>query len=140
MKAFLTLFLVAATTVAADATETPAQNPVLGTDTVHGCYSSMGSLVFNQSTTFNTQGLCTAYCRDMGSSVAAAQSKDCYCGDKYPPKNTLVDDSECTEPCPGYDTQVCGGYDTWTVYNTGVRISVSDEANTSDTSSYHQVI
>lgn len=131
----LSAILAAARLVAADAAETPAQDPVLGTDTVHGCYSSYGSMVFNSSSTFNTQGLCTEACRNLNKNTAATQSKECYCGDKYPAKNLLVDDSECTEPCPGYDTQVCGGADTWTVYNTGVRVSVSDEANATDTSS-----
>jgi cell wall integrity and stress response component len=120
---------------ASTGTEVAASDPITGTDTVHGCYSDLGNLVFNQTYLYNSQGACAGFCRDMGKYVGASQAKDCYCGDKYPAKNTLVDDSECTEPCPGFGSQACGGVDTWTVYNTGVRVSVADEANTTSTSS-----
>lgn len=119
----------------ATGTEVAAQTPVTGTDTVHGCYSNIDNLTFNGTYEFNTQGACAGYCRDLGKYVGAALSKDCYCGDEYPPLNTLVSDDQCTEPCPGYDQQACGGIDTWTVYNTGVRVSVANAANITDTSS-----
>ncbi|KAI0123764.1 hypothetical protein BJ170DRAFT_598964 [Xylariales sp. AK1849] len=117
------------------AEEQPVTSPVLGTDTVHGCYSSIGNLVFNQTDNFNTQGACAGYCRDMGKTVGASQSEDCYCGDKYPALNTLVADSECGEPCPGFGDQACGGLDTYTVYNTGVKVQVANEANVTDSTS-----
>jgi cell wall integrity and stress response component len=120
---------------ASTATEVAAEDPVSGTDTVHGCYSNIDNLVFNQTYEFNSQGACAGFCRDMGKYVGATQAKDCYCGDEYPALNTLASDDECTEPCPGYGTQACGGIDTWTVYNTGVRVSVANAANITDTSS-----
>jgi hypothetical protein len=134
MKAFMTLLPIAATVLASSsmttATEVAASEPMAGTDTVHGCYSSLGNLVFNQTYSYNSQGACADFCRGLGKPVAASQAKDCYCGTEYPAKNTLVADSECSEPCPGFSSQACGGVDTWTVYNTGVKVSVADSANT----------
>ncbi|KAI0849475.1 hypothetical protein F5Y00DRAFT_261607 [Daldinia vernicosa] len=116
--------------------EQPATDPVPGTDTVHGCYKSLGVLVLEQTIDFNSQGACTTLCRNKTNLVAATNAKDCYCGDKYPNKADLVDDSECTEPCPGFGTQACGGLDTYTVYNTGERVSVGEApAASSSTSS-----
>lgn len=47
-----------------------------------------------------------------------------------------MDDSNCDVPCPGYGTQACGGIDFYTVYNTGIMLSVSSsEKNTSTSSS-----
>lgn len=120
---------------ASTGTEVAAQDPVSGTDTVHGCYSNIDNLVFNQTYEFNTQGACAGFCRAMGKYVGATSSRDCYCGDEYPALNTLVSDDECTEPCPGYGQQACGGIDTYTVYNTGVKVSVANSANITDTSS-----
>ncbi|ORY60847.1 uncharacterized protein BCR38DRAFT_348970 [Pseudomassariella vexata] len=119
--------------------EVAATDPILGTDTVHGCYSSLGSLVKNATIEFNSQGSCAEACRSMGKYVGASNANDCYCGDKYPPLNTLVDDSECTEPCPGFGAQACGGIDTYTVYNTGVKVSVADSANLTTSSSSSSV-
>jgi cell wall integrity and stress response component len=118
-----------------EGTEVAAESPISGTDTVHGCYSYVDNLTLNSTNEFNSQGACATICRDLGKYVGATQAEDCYCGDEYPPLNTLVDDDECTEPCPGYGTEACGGIDTWTVYNTGVRVSVANEANITDTSS-----
>lgn len=120
---------------AATGVEQTATTPILGTDTVHGCYSSLGELKLNGTDEFNSQGACAGACRTRNKNVAASNAKDCYCGDKYPPKNTLVDDSECTEPCPGYDAQACGGLNTYTVYNTGVKVSVADSDPVSSSSS-----
>lgn len=120
---------------ASEGTEVAAEDPISGTDTVHGCYGNIDNLTLNGTSEFNTQGLCAGNCRTMGKYVGAALAKDCYCGDEYPPLNTMVSDDECTEPCPGFGTEACGGIDTWTVYNTGVRVSVANAANISDTSS-----
>ncbi|KAH9905732.1 hypothetical protein F4778DRAFT_677275 [Xylariomycetidae sp. FL2044] len=116
--------------------EQPATTPVLGTDTVHGCYGSLGELEHDSDNEFNTQGKCTEICRNQSKLVAATNAKACYCGDKYPNSNDLVDDDQCTEPCPGFSDQACGGLDTYTVYNTGVKVSVgeSEEQSSSTTS------
>lgn len=87
--------------------QSPATDPIPGTDTVHGCYKSLGTLKHQQTIQFNSQGACAGLCRDNGSLVAASNTEECYCGDQYPNKSDLVDDSQCTEPCPGFGSQAC---------------------------------
>ncbi|OTA99714.1 hypothetical protein M426DRAFT_16179 [Hypoxylon sp. CI-4A] len=115
--------------------EKAAQDPVPGTDTVHGCYKSVGTMKHMKYQDFNTQGLCVALCRTNKKNVGASNSYDCWCGDEYPNKDDLVDDSECTEPCPGFGDDACGGLDTYTVYNTGLRVSVGEASEAGNSSS-----
>ncbi|KAI1504026.1 hypothetical protein F5X99DRAFT_406405 [Biscogniauxia marginata] len=117
--------------------EVPSQAPVLNQDTVHGCYKSLGTLKLDSNPDFNSQGKCVGICKGKSKNVAATNSDACYCGDVYPNSNDVVDDSECTEPCPGFDTQACGGLNVYTVYNTGLRVSVgeADESSSSSSSS-----
>lgn len=127
MKYILCLLPLAATAFAKSSavTETQAEDPVLGTETVHGCYASVGSLTSNGTNEFNTEGSCATACRGGGFAVAASQAEDCYCGAEYPAENTMVDDAECNEPCPGYPNESCGGIDAYTVYNTGLVLHVA---------------
>ncbi|KAI0023408.1 hypothetical protein F4780DRAFT_786881 [Xylariomycetidae sp. FL0641] len=119
--------LAAADGTKASLLEEPTEAPVLGTDTVHGCYKSLGTLKHNSENQFNTQGLCAGICRDKeGKAVAATYATSCFCGDEYPNSDDLDDDSKCDEPCPGYGDVACGGLDHWTVYNTGKRVSVGE--------------
>ncbi|KAI1862525.1 hypothetical protein JX265_009239 [Neoarthrinium moseri] len=129
MKSFLVLPIIAATAIATK--QGPASEPILGVDTIHGCYSSIGELQRNGTSQFNTEGLCSTACIQKGSNVAATQGELCYCGDKYPPASTLVDDSKCTEPCPGFVSEACGGIKHFTVYNTGLKINVGSSSDAS---------
>jgi cell wall integrity and stress response component len=131
MKSLLIFLPIVAAAVAP--VEPVATEPVLGTNTIHGCYSSVGGLRLNETNTFNSQGSCGTACRGVGAYVAATQGNSCYCGDTYPPASTLVDDDQCDEACPGYSTNACGGIKTFTVINTGVKIDVGN--STSDSSS-----
>ncbi|XXH01475.1 Histone acetyltransferase [Hypoxylon texense] len=115
--------------------EKAAQDPISGTDTVHGCYKSYGQMKSQGEVPFNTQGKCTELCRNLTKVAAASNSHLCYCGDEYPAKADLVDDDQCTEPCPGFDTDACGGLDTYTVYNTGLRVTVGESQEASPSSS-----
>ncbi|KAI1493806.1 hypothetical protein F5X96DRAFT_686314 [Biscogniauxia mediterranea] len=115
--------------------EVAAQTPVLGQDTVHGCYGSLGSLTLDSKPDFNSQGKCVGICKAKEKNVAATYSNECYCGDVYPNSDDLLDDSKCTEPCPGFDTQACGGLNAWTVYNTGLKVSVGEDTSSSSSSS-----
>ncbi|KAI0009637.1 hypothetical protein F4779DRAFT_617405 [Xylariaceae sp. FL0662B] len=128
--------ILALASISSATKEKAPEDPVLGTDTVHGCYKSKGELKLQMSVDFNSQGKCAETCRDKKYTVGATNARDCYCGNKYPNKSTLTDDSECTEPCPGFGDEACGGLDTYTVYNTGVKVSVgeSDEASSSTSS------
>ncbi|KAK7755411.1 Protein SLG1 [Diatrype stigma] len=114
------------------------QTPVRGSDTVKGCYKSKGELTLQSEIKegdFNSRGKCNELCRSKNKNVAATSLDSCYCGDKYPPKADLVDDDQCTEPCPGINTEACGGLDTFSVYNSGVRVSVADSDIASSSSS-----
>jgi cell wall integrity and stress response component len=132
MKAILILLPMAATAVATQL-EQSAEDPVIGETTIHGCYSSVGKLQLNESYTFNTQSSCAEVCGGTGAYVAATQGESCYCGSEYPPVSTLVDDSQCDEPCPGYAMDACGGTKTFTVLNTGIKVTV--DSSTDDSSS-----
>lgn len=116
--------------------EEPSAAPTLGAQVVQGCFNSWGNLIFNSTPDFNTKSACAVdLCYAGGFKVAATSGgNQCYCGNEYPPKNSLVDDSKCDVPCPGYGTQACGGIDFYTVYNTGIMLSVQ-YATENDTSS-----
>ncbi len=133
MKLILSLLPLVASAVATTV-EPPAEDPVRGTATVHGCYSSVGDLQLNSTMAFNAEGQCVAVCRGIGTYVAASQAESCYCGDKYPPAGTLVDDSQCYEACPGFAIAACGGTKAFTVYNTGVEVAVEDSPGGSSSS------
>lgn len=87
----------------------PTQPPSLDpAGTVHGCYASIGELVKNSTNDFNSMSLCVGFCRAIRKVVAATgAAKDCYCGDKYPPKSSLVEDSKCDYPCSGFGFHAC---------------------------------
>ncbi|KAI1347059.1 hypothetical protein F5Y01DRAFT_256809 [Xylaria sp. FL0043] len=118
--------------------EVPAQQATQGTDTVAGCYSSLGDMTLDSTDEYNSQGYCAPNCRNKNKPVGATYLKACYCGTKLPNHKTLVDDSKCNEPCPGYDPQACGGLGFFTVYNTGVQVNVAEaelEPSSSSTTS-----
>lgn len=116
--------------------EEPSAAPTLGAQVVQGCFNSWGNLIFNSTPDFNTKSACAVeLCYAGGFKVAATSGgNQCYCGNEYPPKNSIVDDSKCDVPCPGYGLQACGGIDFYTVYNTGIMLSVSYSTE-NDTSS-----
>ncbi|KAI0545421.1 hypothetical protein F4679DRAFT_588534 [Xylaria curta] len=116
--------------------EVPAQQPLLGTDTVAGCYSSLGDMTMDSTDKYNAQGYCAPVCRDKGFPVGATYAKACFCGMMMPNHLTLVNDTKCNEPCPGFDKQACGGLGVYTVYNTGVQVNVAEaDLPTSSTTS-----
>ncbi|KAK1753119.1 putative wsc domain protein [Echria macrotheca] len=113
--------------------EEPASQPTLNVITVQGCFDDPGELVFNATLQFNTKGACAQdVCFASGYPVAATSGgNQCYCGKKYPNKKSLVDDSKCNVGCAGYDLQACGGVNFWTVYNTGLTLSVDTSGEAS---------
>ncbi|KAI1097976.1 hypothetical protein F4804DRAFT_142339 [Jackrogersella minutella] len=115
--------------------EKAPQTPITGTDTVHGCYKSYGTMTHMNTDNFNSQGACAGLCRSKDFVAGASNAEDCWCGNEYPNKADLVDDDQCTEPCPGYGDDACGGLDTYTVYNTGKRVSVGEAAQPGSSSS-----
>lgn len=111
LRQFTTMAVLAvasfSTVTAKKGVEVPAQQAVTGTDTVAGCYSSLGDMMIDSYDEYNAQGYCGPRCRDKGKPVGATYLKACYCGTKMPNSKTLVSDSKCNEPCPGYDIQAC---------------------------------
>ncbi|KAK8050131.1 hypothetical protein PG994_011861 [Apiospora phragmitis] len=134
-KSFVLAAVFAASAAADVGVQKPAQEPSVGPDTVHGCYSSKGSLESAGSSQFQSQGECAATCRKLQKPVGASQVDQCWCGDTYPPKSSLTKDSACGEPCPGFDADACGGLNAWTVYNIGIRRQVADDPDPSTSSS-----
>lgn len=98
---------LASFTIAKKGVEVPAQQAVTGTDTVAGCFSSLGDMKVDSFSEYNAQGYCGPNCRNKSMPVGATYLKACYCGTKMPNKKTLLPDSKCNEPCPGYDIQAC---------------------------------
>jgi cell wall integrity and stress response component len=100
--------LAAASLVSAQDLQPPHEDPVRGSDKPWGCMSSLGELeVILPAPDFNSRGKCNEICRGLNKAVAATYATDCYCGDKYPPKSSMVEDSQCNEPCPGTDQEAC---------------------------------
>lgn len=122
----------AATTTYTKGVEEPSASPTLDVPVVQGCYSHQGELVKAPKLEFNSKDSCAkVYCKGLGKMVAGTMGGNmCYCGDKYPPKAALADDSQCNIGCTGYDKQACGGFNSttntyyWTIYNTGVSLAV----------------
>lgn len=120
--------------------EEPSAAPTLNVIVVQGCFSSGGELVYQSTELFNSKSKCgNDICLALGKPVAGTMGgNQCFCGDKYPPKSALVDDSECNVGCTGYDQQACGGVNYWTIYNTGKSLAVpysGDEAQSGSSAS-----
>ncbi|KAK9331144.1 hypothetical protein V1520DRAFT_390766 [Lipomyces starkeyi] len=87
--------------------------------TAVGCYSSSGSLVFNDTYKYQTQNWCQGLCAPMGDSVLGlTNGGDCWCGNAIP--SGKVDSSYCNVGCNGYGLDDCGGVGYYTIYLTGV--------------------
>ncbi|RYP43621.1 hypothetical protein DL770_011563 [Monosporascus sp. CRB-9-2] len=128
--------LAGASLASADNLQPAPQSPIRGTETVRGCFSSLGELkLLYGDDIFNSKGLCNSKCREQDKYVAATSLDSCYCGDKYPPASAKVADNKCGEPCPGYPTEACGGLNTFTIYNTGVRVTVDESEEVQSSSS-----
>jgi hypothetical protein len=104
---YLGLALLAATRAVAVTNE--SRPPQLAVETVYGCYSDPGDLVYNITHERNSLGFCvTETCKPAGFNVAATMGgNECYCGNKYPSKKNRIADSECNVPCQGYDLEAC---------------------------------
>ncbi|TLS27164.1 hypothetical protein PpBr36_04772 [Pyricularia pennisetigena] len=114
--------LEARATSSAWAVQRPSERPVANDPRVQGCFSSAGDLTFIQTVEFNSRDSCPkAICMNkLGKNVGGTiRGNECWCGDKYPPKSSLVDDKECNAACTGYGQEACGGDKVWTIYNTG---------------------
>ncbi|KAF4454254.1 hypothetical protein F53441_3254 [Fusarium austroafricanum] len=129
---FAFLSLVSLAIAAKSGTQLPAEDPVPGQATSHGCFSALpDNYGTKDGGTFSTSGWCTKFCRTGGKAVAILHMNDCSCADVYPPKKSLVDDDKCDWPCAGYPMETCGGKAAYSVYNTGLEIDVKYEGGES---------
>ncbi|KAK3900094.1 hypothetical protein C8A05DRAFT_36263 [Staphylotrichum tortipilum] len=120
--------------------QTPITPAMLNGPTSQGCYKSSGSLKYISSPQYNTIGSCGKdTCLQAGYAVGGTMGgNQCFCGNTYPPKSDLVDDSKCDVGCTGYGEVACGGLDYWSIYNTGKTLSVKydgDESTSKSSSS-----
>lgn len=104
----------------------PSTEPVIEQITNQGCFnSSLGLQLINDNLEFNSDGNCGQLCKSKDYPVGATSGgQACWCGNEYPPENTRVDDGECNIGCTGFNKFACGGLDTWSVYNTGLKLAV----------------
>jgi cell wall integrity and stress response component len=121
--------------------QTPAQSPVLNQMTSQGCFSTLPSDAESHgSGSFLASGECWNSCTKENKNVAITSGSTCYCSDNYPAKSSLLDDSSCDWPCPGYAMEACGGLDpkAYSVFNTGLELAPEyddGEADDGDASS-----
>ncbi|KAJ4112458.1 hypothetical protein NW768_011618 [Fusarium equiseti] len=104
----------------------PAESPLLNQMTSQGCFSTLPSDAESHgSGTFLASGECWNSCTKENKNVAITSGSTCYCSDSYPAKSSLVDDSSCDWPCPGYAMEACGGLDpqAYSVFNTGLELA-----------------
>lgn len=89
--------------------QTPAQPPTLNSPTVHGCYKSSGDLKFVMIHEYNSVGKCGGeICPQAGYLVGGSTGgNQCWCGNTYPPKSDLINDSNCDVGCTGYGQEAC---------------------------------
>jgi len=129
--------LLAAAHAVADPVAAPQSTPSVALKALvySGCYSSGEGLTLNQTYIYQSKGHCQPLCVLANQAVlATANSTDCYCGDQLPPASSKVDDSFCNDPCSGYDLEMCGGINYFSVYLSGTDPSVGS-ASASSTSS-----
>ncbi|RFN44156.1 protein slg1 [Fusarium flagelliforme] len=139
---FLTLLTMGAAQVSGRRQiQTPAQSPVLNEMTSQGCFSALPSDAEpHGSGAFLASGACWDSCTKKNKNVSITSGSTCYCSDNYPAKSSLVDDSSCDWPCPGYAMEACGGLDpkAYSVFNTGFELAPDyddGEADDGDASS-----
>ncbi|KAK4217464.1 hypothetical protein QBC37DRAFT_396623 [Rhypophila decipiens] len=120
-------------------TTEPSKPAQLNIQVSQGCYSSKGDLVFNGTTILQSKGFCVNFCVQTLEKPVAAMSggNQCWCGDSYPPIESIVDDDNCNVGCISYPLEACGGVKFWSVFNTGITLDVDhskpDEAKASGT-------
>lgn len=91
-----------------------------------GCYKDNKDVRILSSYSVNLKHLnsphkCIALCLQSGYPYAGTQyGKECFCGSEEPNTSVKLADSSCNIPCTGDPSEVCGGYYTMNVYETGI--------------------
>jgi hypothetical protein len=92
----------------------------------------------SQTTATNTPGTCIAFCNGKGYRFAAVEFGDqCFCGSSY---GMYEPSAGCTQACPGNSSQICGGSDAESVYETSFLGCFGDTAGSRDLSGLSQTM
>ncbi|KAK4203421.1 hypothetical protein QBC40DRAFT_167075 [Triangularia verruculosa] len=119
----------------------PTEDARLDAQTNQGCFKSAGNnMTMNQVIKFNSIGECAGkLCLSKGFAVAASMGgNQCWCGNKYPPEDDLVDNKLCDVGCPGFGEHACGGKNYFSVYNTGKTLDVDYAEDSGPTGDKHK--
>lgn len=85
-----------------------------------GCFETGVPLEDHGKGNFVTAGSCQQICLGLEKNVLGLSEGDhCWCGDEYPPKAAMVDNSTCSTTCSGDDRTTCGGHNLLWVMSTG---------------------
>ncbi|KAI2469364.1 hypothetical protein F4781DRAFT_394530 [Annulohypoxylon bovei var. microspora] len=60
------------------------------------------------SSIYQSDGLCYNFCVD-SYAYAVVQDSDCWCSNYTPEESTTVDTTKCSQDCPGFPSDTCGG-------------------------------
>ncbi|XP_047505438.1 xylosyltransferase oxt isoform X1 [Pieris napi] len=91
-----------------------------------GCYLDEKKLrllssFYGNYANLNSPLYCLDICVQAGFPYAGVQyGTECFCGEESPPETSKIPDKSCDMKCPGDISQVCGGYFTMNVYETGL--------------------
>lgn len=121
--------------------QSPSAFPLPNAVVSQGCFSSGGNFTKQKAPDFMSSGSCGDLCVAKKAPVMALNGAQCLCGTHYPPKDTVVKDSECDFPCPGYELEACGSLGKpghYSVFNTGLDVNaeyLEEEDDDDDSSS-----
>jgi cell wall integrity and stress response component len=107
--------------------QVPSAFPVPGSPTSQGCYGADANFKIQKNVEFISSGSCKDRCKELKLPVMALHGAQCLCGSQYPPESSLVKDSKCNYPCPGYPEEACGSLGKpghWSVWNVGSDMDV----------------
>ena len=80
-----------------------------------GCYSSISGGDSKGDYTYQTSGYCVNN-ECPNSPYVAVKGKECICLNSLPQSSSKVSSSQCDQPCPGYQSDMCGGSNAYNVY------------------------
>ncbi|KAL5379880.1 hypothetical protein DPSP01_008162 [Paraphaeosphaeria sporulosa] len=109
---------------------TPTATVAVSAMSTLGCFATGVPLEDHGKGKFVTAGSCQQICVQLDKNVLGlSDGERCWCGDKFPPRDTKIDDKKCTSMCSGDDTTVCGGAGLLWVMTTGNTRNVIEYAD-----------
>lgn len=112
-----------ATLVARGVSGIPSAIPMAGSSTSQGCYKSQGNMTIQPDVKYMSSAGCNNVCKDAKYWVSGLHGPQCWCGFALPPKDDIVDDSNCNTPCPAWQQEACGSDDDFSVFNLGINLT-----------------